>query len=92
MSPADRSVQFNVPLRSSPREPPDFPSLPAGLLTFGDRPADHRSSFATLHSARLFREPLGTKAIMPWNSFSVKQKICVKNPFPQQFSCVISCA
>ena len=29
MSPADRSVQFNVPLRSSPREPPDFPSLPA---------------------------------------------------------------
>jgi hypothetical protein len=29
ISPADRSVQFSVPLKSSPCEPPDFPSLPA---------------------------------------------------------------
>jgi len=32
-----------------------FPFAPRRPFTFGDRPADHRSSSATLHSARLFR-------------------------------------
>lgn len=91
MPSANRSVQFNVPLKSSPRKPPDF-LAPRRPFTFGDRPADHRSSFATFHSARLFREPLGTKAIMPWKAFAVKQKNCVESPFPQQFSRAISFA
>jgi hypothetical protein len=39
MPSANRSVQFNVPLKSSPRKPPDFPSLPArlSLLVIGLR-------------------------------------------------------
>jgi hypothetical protein len=69
-----------------------FPFAPRRPFTFGDRPADHRSGFATFHSARLFREPLGTKAIMPRIAFPVKQKIGVINHFPQQFSRAISCA
>jgi hypothetical protein len=58
--------------KNPPCDSPDFPSLPVSLLLFGNRPSDHRSRSATSHPAQLFREPLGTKAIMPWNAILVK--------------------
>ncbi|HXI39112.1 MAG TPA: hypothetical protein VNH83_03995 [Bryobacteraceae bacterium] len=66
-SPADRSVPSSLPPEKLACDSPDFPSLPVGLLLFGNQPSDQRSRSATFHPAQLFREPLGTKAIMRWN-------------------------
>lgn len=45
-------------------ELPDSLSLPVSVPFLVDRLPDHRSRFATFHSVQLFREPLGTKAMM----------------------------
>jgi len=58
-------------------------SLPSDLSPYGNRPSDHRSRSATFHSVPLFREPLGTKAIMRRKILCVKYKIRVDNRFPQ---------